>query len=71
MIRNKVDLSVPFEIRRLYSFENELTGDPIQYGGLSRALAKREEKYLDGCEFTTTLRDITSIHENDAFESAT
>ena len=71
MIRNKVDLSVPFEIRRPYSFENELTGDPIQYGGLSRALAKREEKYLDGCEFTTTLRDITSIHENDAFEIAT
>ena len=71
MIRNKVDLSVPFEIRRPYIFENELTGDPIQYGGLSRALAKREEKYLDGCEFTTTLRDITSIHENDAFEIAT
>jgi len=71
MIRNKIDLSVPFEIRRPYSFENELTGDPIQYGGLSRALAKREEKYLDGCEFTTTLRDITSIHENDAFEIAT
>ena len=71
MIRNKVDLSVPFEIRRPHSFENELTGDPIQYGGLSRALAKREEKYLDGCEFTTTLRDITSIHENDAFEIAT
>ena len=71
MIRNKVDLSVPFEIRRPYNFENELTGDPIQYGGLSRALAKREEKYLDGCEFTTTLRDITSIHENDAFEIAT
>ncbi len=71
MIRNKIDLSVPFEIRRPHSFENELTGDPIQYGGLSRALAKREEKYLDGCEFTTTLRDITSIHENDAFEIAT
>ena len=71
MIRNKIDLSVPFEIRRPHSFENELTGDPIQYGGLSRALAKREEKYLDGCEFTTTLRDITSIHENDAFEVAT
>ena len=71
MIRNKIDLSAPFEIRRPHSFENELTGDPIQYGGLSRALAKREEKYLDGCEFTTTLRDITSIHENDAFEVAT
>ena len=61
---------MPFEIRRAYSFEDELTGDPIQYGGLSRALAKREEKYLEGCEFTKTLGDITSIHENDDYEIA-
>ncbi|CAL6304832.1 unnamed protein product [Bathycoccus prasinos] len=70
LIRNKIDLTVPFEIRRPYSFEDELTGDPIQYGGLSRALAKREEKYLEGCEFTKTLGDITSIHENDDYEIA-
>ena len=70
LIRNKIDLTVPFEIRRPYSFEDELTGDPIQYGGLSRALAKREEKYLEGCEFTKALGDITSIHENDDYEIA-
>ncbi len=70
LIRNKIDLTVPFEIRRPYSFEDDLTGDPIQYGGLSRALAKREEKYLEGCEFTKTLGDITSIHENDDYEIA-
>jgi broad specificity phosphatase PhoE len=70
LIRNKIDLTVPFEVRRPYSFEDDATGDPIRYGGLSRALAKREEKYLEGCEFTKTLEDITSIHENDDYEIA-
>ena len=70
LIRNKIDLTVPFEVRRPYSFEDDMTGDPIRYGGLSRALAKREEKYLEGCEFTKTLEDITSIHENDDYEIA-
>ena len=68
LLRNKIDLTVPFEVRRPYSFEDDATGDPIRYGGLSRALAKREEKYLEGCEFTKTLEDITSIHENDDYE---
>jgi broad specificity phosphatase PhoE len=68
LLRNKIDLTVPFEVRRPYSFEDDVTGDPIRYGGLSRALAKREEKYLEGCEFTKTLEDITSIHENDDYE---
>lgn len=67
-IRNTIDLSVPFEIRRPYSFEDVHTGDPIQYGGLSRAIAKRDDaKYLQDCEFTKTIRDITEINADDDF----